>query len=736
MQLDYVRFFGLFLQQLQLPVSEREKNFTTPMIPPSVTEGRLLAQPLSDDSSPHGLSETTAADHSASSPSSMTQVSCEDIATGNSAPMLPLPIRREDEMDALRKDHLQSNGSRQPRRSPRLQAAKRAITDEHDVCAVDLVDLSYLGLSPEYSENVYRPLLSIIPAYVASVDLELVFDIEMSQETKMSLAMKTEILHKIYSVREERPKIRPMVEISPVPSSVKDLHQRPDRELWREAMLCEMGAIENHLVYELVPLPEGRKAVSNKWVFTIKDDGRYKARLVARGFTQMPGIDYRDTYAPVGKHTTFRILVALASMKDWHIHQMDVKTAFLHAELEEDIYMTQPEGFIDKSCPNHVWKLNKSLYGLKQAPREWYFELRDYLLELGLVRCDLDYSLFLLYQGGKLILAVLVYVDDMAIFGKDEEVIKTFKERLTERFEMKDLGELKKFIGLEIRRNRRLKQIHLSQADYISEILENENLTNVKSTRTPAETTPNELEPGEINDNREYQSKIGKLLYLTGGSRPDITYITSVLCRFMRCSTQKHWEAHKRLLRYLAGTKDLGILYDGSSDVIEIKGYSDASFGRDVATRKSVSGILFTFNGAPICWSSKRQETVARSTTDAEYTALTATCAEGIWISQLLQQLVEEFQGPIQLLCDNQGAIATAKDSATPKMKHIDTQKHFIRNQVERQLVTISYVRTNEMLADLLTKPLPIEPFERIRSQMSITSTELKGWEPKGGVGK
>ena len=345
----------------------------------------------------------------------------------------------------------------------------------------------------------------------------------------------------------------------------------------------------------LLTLPEGCQTVTCKWVFRYKLNKwgnivRFKARLVARGFSQVYGIDYLDTFAPVAKLAALRILFAIAALEDLEIHQMDVVTAFLLGGLEEEIYMEQPEGFekTGRKGERLVCKVRKGLYGLKQSARNWYLRLKRYLESIGFVRCNADHCI---YFNSATEIIIAVWVDDLILLGKTVEAINIVKSDLGKEFEMKDLGELEYFLGIQVARDRTKRRLHIDQSGYINTILERFGMANSNPVSTPIATgtvfqksTPND----QLVDSKFYQRIVGSLMYAMLGTRPDIAYAVSQLSQFNAVPNSTHLAAAKRVLRYLKGTSTLGITYGGHELIM--KAYCDADHGKS-EDRKSISGI-------------------------------------------------------------------------------------------------------------------------------------------------
>ena len=391
------------------------------------------------------------------------------------------------------------------------------------------------------------------------------------------------------------------------------------------------------------------KPLSGKWVFKIKRDvngdiARFKARWVVRGYLQQFGVDYDQTYAAVVKPMAFRVLFAIAAYYDLDIDQMDMKTAFLYGLIDHLVYVQIPKGSESPSTKGMVCKLLKALYGLKQAPRLWYERLSKFLLEkLGLHRINVDHSIFISSAGinGPI---VSTFVDDIKIMGvKDSGMIGRVKQELAAAFEMVDMGPISFYLGLKVDRDREKKTLKLSQPAYIDKILAKFHLDQANISNTPmkeAPLTPNEGKEATQAERERYQGMTGSIIFSMVETRPDIAFATLVVSRFAKNPSHHHSEAVKTILCYLKATRSIGITYGGEQggDLV-IKGYSDSDWAGDYATRKSTSGFIFMLNGGPVSWCSKRQATVALSSTEAEYVALTLAAKEATWLRLLLTKL-------------------------------------------------------------------------------------------------
>ena len=500
------------------------------------------------------------------------------------------------------------------------------------------------------------------------------------------------------------------------------IHHPIHGKRWRKSILKEYNSIVKNKTWDLVFPPENRTIVACKWVFKYKrnENGkiiRFKSRLVAKGFTQTYGIDYLETYSPVAKLASLRILLAIAAVQDWEIQQMDVVTAFLAGDIDEEIYMKQPEGF--EQGEGLVCKLRKSLYGLKQSPRIWNQKIRGSLESIGFKRTNADHCVYTSKSG----VIIMMYVDDLLIFGKEMGTINEVKGKLAGMFEMTDVGELKYFLGMQVHRNRKERTLTITQSGYIGAILERFQMTDAKPMTTPMATGTKLYKPtedDEILNPIYYQSIIGSQMYAMLCTRPDIAFTISQLSQFNSCPITAHLAAAKRCLRYFRHTLDIGLTFSGSNGLV-LEAFSDADWGAG-EDRKSVSGYIFLLAGAAICWQSRKQSTVALSSTEAEYIALVQAAKELLWILQLLDDLgITDVINRNIIYEDNQGAIALAKNPEYhARTKHIDIQYHFIREYVEKGTIVLEYCETAKMLADALTKPLSKHRHQELAERMGL----------------
>ncbi|XP_052113169.1 retrovirus-related Pol polyprotein from transposon RE1 [Arachis duranensis] len=457
---------------------------------------------------------------------------------------------------------------------------------------------------------------------------------------------------------------------------------------WREAIQSELEALKLNNTWRVCKLPIGKRAIGCKWVFRTKfhADGsieRRKARLVAKGFTQIEGVDFIDTFSPVVQMTTLRLLLAVAAAKKWHLKQLDVNTAFLHGDLNEDVYMKIPPGLDEQQ--GMVCKLQKSLYGLRQASRQWNLKLTATLITSGYKKSVSDHSLFTKITASGITI-ILVYVDDLVLTGDDISEINRIKGILHDKFKIKDIGDLKFFLGMEVARS--TKGIHLCQRKYALDVLEDFGFLDCKPVSTPMDYHAKlSSENGTLlSDFTNYRQLVGRLMYLAN-TRPDISYVMGRLSQFIDCPTTAHLEAAFRVLRYLKGCPTLGLFFP-----------SDSDFSK-----------------------SKKQSTASRSSSEAEYRALANATCEVQWLSFIFQDIGMPLTAPITIFCDNRSAIHIAANPIFhERTKHIEVDCHITREKLQSGLTHLLPISSADQLADFLTKPLAPGPFSTNLSKLGL----------------
>eukprot|EP00253_Pinus_taeda_P033844 PITA_33844 len=416
-----------------------------------------------------------------------------------------------------------------------------------------------------------------------------------------------------------------------------------------------------------------------------------KLILLLRAFSQVEGIDYTETFSPVAKMNSIRLVLSLAASLKWEVNQMDVKSAFLHGDLHEEIYMEQPIGFIQTDS-SLVCRIKKSLYGLKQAPRAWYAKMDNFLLESGFSRCYSDNTVYTKKVGNSLII-LLLYVDDLIL------TVLQSKEGIS-----------------------------LSQSKYACDILRHFHMEDCKPAPSPFQsgvklsvscTSP------EV-DATLYRQLVGKLLYLTH-TRPDLSFAVGLVARVMQNPRESHWKAAKRILRYVRGTIQLGIHYSAKATPLLV-GFTDSDWAGDPDDRKSTAGYVFTLGSGPITWACKKQAAISLSSAEAEYRGAVEASKEALWLRQILSEFGFEQQHPTTLWCDNQSAIQLCKDPVQhQRSKHIELHMHFIRKLIHDHVLEVQYFSTDDQVADIFTKALTEAKFTKLRYMLGVQEVVTKG---------
>jgi Reverse transcriptase (RNA-dependent DNA polymerase)/Integrase core domain len=528
------------------------------------------------------------------------------------------------------------------------------------------------------------------------------------------------------------------------PQSLSEILRRRDKDLWLESMYRELRALLRNKTWEYVrrsDVPPGHKILTGRWVWVYKRDGTRKSRWVVRGFEQVEGIDYQETFAAVARAESYRVLLAIATLLDWDIEQLDVDTAFLYGDIDTDIYVEIPAGPFTDDVPDGkimVCHLLKSLYGLKQAPKIWFDTLRKALEEMGLRRLDTEHSVYVLLQrhgkkpqevfiGPDLVIAV--YVDDIMMIGRHRLIIQEFKSQLSKKFHIKDLGEATDYLGIEIVRDRAAGTLKIHQTKYCRSLLKKYGMDECNPSRIPIHDSTKltvDDQDKEILDEEgihRYQSIIGSLTYAMQGTRADLAYAVSLCSRFLAKPTSTHAGIAKGVLRYLKGAIDLGITYyrDNTENLFV---YTDSNY-QDRTLRgdgRSTSGYGVYLAGGLISWSSRRQHCVTTSSTEAEYIGQANAIKQIITATQFLLELrLPIIHTPIKLYADNTSSQSLAhKPSARPRSGHIDAAMHFQREKVETGLVDITHVTSQDNAADGFTKPLNGVKFARFRELLRM----------------
>ncbi len=502
---------------------------------------------------------------------------------------------------------------------------------------------------------------------------------------------------------------------------------------WLKAMKKEFDGCLEQAVWTLVKrdsLPAGTNIIPVKWVFKIKTDEngkitKFKARITPKGFKQRHSIDFFEVFASTGKYKSLRAMLSIAARRDMELQQLDVPQAFTQAKLDEVVYMEMPQGF---EVPGMVCLLKKSLYGLKQSPRNWYKLVSAFIIhELGFTACISDPCLFYKEsKSGKLIILFL-FVDDMQVgfSRKDRDEFDRIHRALKERFNITSLGESKFMLGMRITRDRHARTIKLDQELYVTKALERFGLHNCRTERTPVVQLPAEGRADGTSDAptdvKNFQEKVGTLLYAAISTRPDIAFAVNQLTQRMQSPTVADAKACDRVFRFLAGTRDYGLLFGRNTQSPTVSAYADADWGSDKRDRKSITGWVAMVNGDPVSWASKKQKVVAQSTCEAELYAEAAAINEVKWLEGLLTELgLPATEVPL-IYGDNQGTQKISQnDIKSERTKHIDIKYHYVQDEITNGRIQLQWIPTTEQLADILTKALGGPQHKQLRLRLLV----------------
>ncbi|CAL9098155.1 unnamed protein product [Musa textilis] len=510
-----------------------------------------------------------------------------------------------------------------------------------------------------------------------------------------------------------------------------------ESDLWYNAMKEEINSMKSNEVWDLVELPNEAKAISCKWVFKTKKDSlgniyRHKARLVVKGFTQKEGIDYTETFSPVSKKDSLRIILALVAHFDLELQQIDVKMTFLNRDLEEKVYMKQPKGFSSSVGEQLVCKLKKSIYDLKQASRQWYFKFHGVISSFGFVENPMDQCIYQKVSGSKICFLVL-YVDDILLATNDKGLLHEVKQFLSKNFDMQDMDEASYVISIKIHRDRPRGILGLSQETYINKLLERFRMKDcspsvapiMKGDRFNLNQCPKNNFERESMKNILYASIVGSLMYAQVCTRPDIAFAVGMLGRYQSNPGMDHWRAAKKVMRYLQGNKDYMLMYR-HTDNFDVIGYSNSDFAGCVDSRKSTSGYIFMMAGGAISWRSVKQTLTATSTMEAEFVSCFEATSHGVWLKSFISglRIMDSISRPLRIFYDNSAAVFMAKNNKSgSRSKHIDIKYLAIREHVKEKKVVIEHISTELMIVDPLTKGMPPLKFKDHVKKMGLGST-------------
>jgi hypothetical protein len=513
----------------------------------------------------------------------------------------------------------------------------------------------------------------------------------------------------------------------PIPKNAFEARKTPE---WSAAYDKEIKSFIDNDILEFVHREPNMKVLGWRWVFRVKENTvsgalTYKARGTIRGDHQVEGVDYDETFAPVARLKTLRMMLSIVCDQDLECENMDVDTAFLYGQKQADepeVYVRIPEGFpipstMRSSKTELVGRLKRHVYGLKQAPRTWFRTLSEHLVSIGFKPCIHDPCLFTRRSEGRLAY-IFVYVDDLVIATNTVAEMRIVKRELSGKWSMKDLGPIESILGIRVIRDREKRTLTIGQERYIDVVLSKFKLSDVKAAKTPMspgykltkQGCPKTPEEQALASRRPYREMIGSLMYLMVCTRPDIAYAISQLSRYCSNHGTEHWNALLQVVRYIKGTKSVGITYRGGL-LLYPSLFSDASFASDVDSKKSVSAYIAYVGGGPISWKSKLQSTVALSSCESEYIALCAAAQESVHLRYLFLELVPDVKGtPIVVFEDNTSTIEVSKNPVLhEKQKHVDIKYHYVKECIAEGRIQVRYLGTSLMLADLLTKAVLYE---------------------------
>jgi len=580
------------------------------------------------------------------------------------------------------------------------------------------------GQRPRKPKGAYKTMNEgLVAAFTQSQHLD---------DDKESITELTELGDDSYE--ELPPDLALLGSVNAEPCSLDEALRGPNSKDWQEALDYEIRQLEKLGTWVIEDLPPGHKAIPCSEVLKLKrgpngEVQSYRVRIVAGGHKQVEGVNYTETFSAAAKMPAVRVVLANAAEQNWEIEHVDVKSAYLNAPLEEVIYMKPPRGVLKPGQEGKYCRLLKGLYGLKQAGRGWYLEMsKVFLKELGFERSAVDHSVFFRRSNVEHTI-VAVATDDMAVTSKRMEDAKRFKLEISKFWEITDNGPIKWFLGFQIKRDRTARTISINQHAYIESMVERFELTEAKPVSTPMVTGAQfSIEQGPATANQAarmrgvpYAEAIGSVLWPVVVSRPDAAYAVGILSQFIQNPGPPHWEALKRVIIYLGSTKDLWLTFGGPTKTL-VKGFCDADWASQ-KHRHSISGYSFHFGRGAISWSSKKQHIVALSSTEAEYIAQTHAAKEALWLRSFVKEIREERNGTLTINCDNQGAIALAKDNKFhSRTKHIDLRYHFIREAVEDKKISVNYIPTDDNISDIFTKPLSKQKFRRFVEMLGLAN--------------
>ncbi|KAE8219272.1 hypothetical protein CF326_g8991 [Tilletia indica] len=506
----------------------------------------------------------------------------------------------------------------------------------------------------------------------------------------------------------------------------------PDASDWRVAEAVELGNHRRAGTWEPAKLPAGRTAVSSRWIYKRKTNSegqivKYKARVVARGFSQKPGLDYEETHAPTPAITALRVFVAIAIRYSLVVHQMDVEAAFLNSEIDVELYMEPPEGFeMPKGC--NTLRIRRGLYGFKQSARLWWKAAHEFIISMGFEQLATEWCIYV-RKGKDGPTYLLLYVDDMLVAGPNQKEVDEVKSALKSKWRMTDLGPAAWVLGISMERMEH--GVLLSQSAYIQSIAKKFGQENGRKVWTPLPAELPTQKGRPFPHRQQYQALIGMLLWVAIATRGDIAFAAGFLGRSNAEPTYEHWDVALRVVRYLLTTHTVGLWYPKNTAAPQLEGWVDADHAGDKDTRKSTTGYAFKVFGCLVSWGARRQDIVATSTVHAEYVAMSEAARENAYLRTLLNDMRQPCLQPTALHGDNEGALTLVKKPAFhQRTKHIEIRWHYIREAQEQGDISVQPIRSAYQQADILTKSLPRHTHER--HQRSLGLLQLKDVKDEG----
>ncbi|CAI7848763.1 unnamed protein product [Closterium sp. NIES-54] len=518
----------------------------------------------------------------------------------------------------------------------------------------------------------------------------------------------------------------------PTPRSYAEAIEGPYSSQWKSAMDAKMAFWKFTGTYVDDVPPPGANIVSGMWIFRVKrppgSPPVFKARYVARGFSQRQGVDYFQTFSPTPKMTTLRVLLHVAAQRDYELHSLDFSTAFLQGSLHEEIWLRRPPGFTGSFPTGTQWSLRQPVYGLRQAPREWHDTLRTTLVALGFAPSTADPSLFLRTDTSLLPFYILVYVDDLVFATADTAGLAHVKSELQKRHTRTDLGELRSYLGLQITRDRAQRTITLTQSHMVQQVLQRFDFTYSSPHATPLSTRYSlSAVPSDesVEPSGPYPELVGCLMYLMTCTRPDLAYPLSILARYVAPGRHRpeHMAAAKRVLRNLCSTSGLGLVLGGRRPVV-LTSHADASWADDQATQRSSQGYTFSLGSGSVSWRSTHSSCVLGSSCEAEIYAGAMAAQELRWLTYLLIDLGEPPRSPSVLYVDNKAMLALCREHRLEhRTKHIALRYFLARELQQRGQLRLAYVASEANTADIFTKALPPGDHQRYCTMLGLVPT-------------